>query len=189
MTGSPLLNRQDPNPVQKTLPDTADSPFVLVGDHAGAAIPAVLGDLGMQAADRARHIAVDIGTEALGRELSVRLGAPFVSQAYSRLVVDCNRDPANPEWIVQASDGTPVPGNRGLSEGEREARRAPCRPCRPCRACRRRRLVFRQSRDRRFGGDQQAGDRGRVLQRGAHDLGRVDHAGSRPGSRRRRSGR
>jgi hypothetical protein len=31
--------------------------------------------------------------------------------------------------------------------------------------------------DRRFGGDQQAGDRSRILQRGAHDLGRVDHAG------------
>ena len=31
--------------------------------------------------------------------------------------------------------------------------------------------------DRRFGGDQQAGDRGRVLQCGANDLGRVDYAG------------
>ena len=29
----------------------------------------------------------------------------------------------------------------------------------------------------RFGGDEQAGDRGRILQRGADDLGRVDHAG------------
>src|SRR5690606_922382 len=27
-----------------------------------------------------------------------------------------------------------------------------------------------------FGGDEQAGDRGSILQRGAHDLGRVDHA-------------
>jgi hypothetical protein len=31
--------------------------------------------------------------------------------------------------------------------------------------------------DRRFGGDQQAGHRGGVLQRGPHDLGGVDHAG------------
>ena len=30
---------------------------------------------------------------------------------------------------------------------------------------------------RRFGGDEQAGDRGRVLERGADDLGRIDHAG------------
>ena len=40
-----------------------------------------------------------------------------------------------------------------------------------------RRLVFRKLADRRFGGDQQAGDRGRVLEGGADDLGRVDHAG------------
>src|SRR5690606_40368917 len=31
--------------------------------------------------------------------------------------------------------------------------------------------------DRRFGGDQQTGNRGRVLQRGPDDLGRVDHTG------------
>src|SRR5690606_10181587 len=45
-------------------------------------------------------------------------------------------------------------------------------------AHRHRRLVFRQFADRRFGGDQKAGDRSRVLQGGADDLGRVDHAGS-----------
>src|SRR6476620_10258866 len=40
-----------------------------------------------------------------------------------------------------------------------------------------RRLVVRRVADGRFGGDQQTGDRGRVLQRGADDLGRVDYAG------------
>ena len=35
--------------------------------------------------------------------------------------------------------------------------------------------------DHRLGGDQQAGDRGGVLQSGAHDLGRVDDAGLRTG--------
>ena len=124
MAASTLLNRQDPDPVRKILPDAADSPFVLIGDHAGTAIPAALGDLGLSASDRARHIAVDIGVEALGQALSDRLRAPFVSQAYSRLVVDCNRDPAAPDWIAAESDGTPIPGNARLSEAEREARRA-----------------------------------------------------------------
>lgn len=123
MTGSPLLNRQDPNPVRKTVSNAADSPFVLIGDHAGTAIPAALGDLGLSAADRARHIAVDIGVEALGQALSKRLGAPFVSQAYSRLVVDCNRDPDHRGWIAEESDGTPIPGNRDLSREQRTARR------------------------------------------------------------------
>ena len=36
--------------------------------------------------------------------------------------------------------------------------------------------VLRQFRDHGFGGDQEAGDRGRVLHGGADDLGRVDDA-------------
>lgn len=119
----PLLNPSDPNPVQETAVSTEQSPFVLIGDHAGAAIPAALGDLGLSAADRSRHIALDIGVEGLGRSLSERLGAPFLWQAYSRLVIDCNRDPGDDKSIAAESDGTPVPGNRGLSQADREARR------------------------------------------------------------------
>ena len=57
--------------------------------------------------------------------------------------------------------------------------RSPCRPCRPCRrrACRPAGLVLGQLAHRRFGGDEQARDAGGVLERGADDLGRVDHAG------------
>src|SRR5262249_41397249 len=39
------------------------------------------------------------------------------------------------------------------------------------------RLVLRQLGHHRLGGDEQTGDRGRILQRRAHDLGRVDDAG------------
>jgi predicted N-formylglutamate amidohydrolase len=119
-----LLNPSDPNPVRKTAADAVDCPFVLLGDHAGAAIPQSLDDLGLAEADRARHIALDIGVEALGRALSARLGAPFVSQAYSRLVVDCNRDPADSGWIARESDGTRVPGNAAVPAVQRKARRS-----------------------------------------------------------------
>ncbi len=122
MTAPVLLNPRDPNPVRKILPDRVDSPFVLVGDHAGSAIPQSLGDLGLSATDRARHIAVDLGSQAMGEVLAHRLGAPFLSQAYSRLVIDCNRAPGHAESIVEASDGTPVPGNIGLDEAQRTAR-------------------------------------------------------------------
>lgn len=118
-----LLNHRDPDPVRKTPVPGERSPFVLIGDHAGAAIPAALGDLGLSAADRARHIALDIGVEGLGRALSETLDAPFLWQAYSRLVVDCNRRPEQPGWIAEISDRTTVPGNLGLSEQQREARR------------------------------------------------------------------
>ncbi|MCT2557585.1 N-formylglutamate amidohydrolase [Tsuneonella sp. YG55] len=104
-------------------PVRGDSPFVLVGDHAGSAIPTGLGDLGLGAADRARHIAVDLGSRALGDALARTLAAPFVSQVYSRLVIDCNRDPARADSIVPESDGTRIPGNVGLSAPAREARR------------------------------------------------------------------
>lgn len=98
------------------------APFLLIGDHAGAAIPQVLGDLGVGAADRGRHIAIDLGVAALGAALAARLDAPFVAQSYSRLVIDCNRDPGSPAAIPETSDGTVVPGNAGLTAAARAAR-------------------------------------------------------------------
>jgi len=98
------------------------SPFLLVGDHAGAAIPASLGDLGLTAADRARHIAVDLGTRGVGRALAHLLDAPFIHQTYSRLVIDCNRDPGHEDAMAIQSDGTYITGNRALDDAARQAR-------------------------------------------------------------------
>ena len=117
-----LLGRSDPAPVLKTGDPLAAGPFVLLGDHAGAAIPAKLEGLGLSGQDRARHIALDIGVRPLGEALAARLGSPFVHQAYSRLVIDCNRDPAALTAIPQTSDGSTIPGNRGLSHADRQAR-------------------------------------------------------------------
>ncbi|WP_230975392.1 N-formylglutamate amidohydrolase [Acetobacter garciniae] len=89
-------------------------PFVLVSDHAGQAIPAELGDLGVCATERARHIGWDIGIDGVGRRLADALPAVLIEQVYSRLVIDCNRAPGHPTSIVRESDGTPVPGNQGL---------------------------------------------------------------------------
>ncbi len=70
------------------------------------------------------HIALDIGVQALGERLAAALDAVFVSQAYSRLVIDCNRDPAHPTSIPEVSDGVVIPGNAGLSAADAAARRA-----------------------------------------------------------------
>lgn len=99
------------------------SPLLLLGDHAGRAIPTRLGDLGIRPDDRARHIAWDIGVAGLGRRLSERLDAVFVHQRYSRLVIDCNRAPGQDGSIATVSDGTPVPANQGLGPDEADARR------------------------------------------------------------------
>jgi len=116
-----LLGLNDPAPV--AIHNTADgSPFLLIGDHAGAAIPASLDNLGLASSELDRHIACDIGVLELGEALSQRLSADFIHQRYSRLVVDCNRDPRALDAIPDMSDGSSIPGNRGLTAGQREVR-------------------------------------------------------------------
>jgi hypothetical protein len=116
-----LLGPDDPAPVVLSNPAGASS-FLLAGDHAGLACPAALGDLGIAPADWARHIASDLGSRQLGEVLAERLDARFIHQRYSRLVIDCNRDPVHPEAIAASSDGTPIQGNRNLGERERGLR-------------------------------------------------------------------
>lgn len=68
------------------------------------------------------HIAIDIGVMPLGQLLSETLDAPFVFQRYSRLVIDCNRDPARADAVPAVSDGIAIPGNAGVSTGARNLR-------------------------------------------------------------------
>jgi len=55
--------------------------------------------------------------------LSGLLDATAVLQAYSRLVIDCNRDPGHPTSIPPISEVTPIPGNENLSGADCETRR------------------------------------------------------------------
>ena len=116
-----LFGVSDPATVKLINPQ-GRSPFLLIGDHAGNIIPEGLGDLGLSAMDRVRHIAWDIGVGALGDALAERLDAVFVRQTYSRLVIDCNRDPAEPGAMPEVSDGSTIPGNVGLTDGQKQAR-------------------------------------------------------------------
>lgn len=98
------------------------SPFLLVGDHAGREIPASLNGLGLPAAALGLHIASDIGVAALGALLCERLDATFIAQRYSRLVIDCNRDPGRLDAVAEISDEIAVPGNAALSSQARADR-------------------------------------------------------------------
>jgi predicted N-formylglutamate amidohydrolase len=51
------------------------------------------------------------------------MDACLVEQIYSRLVIDCNRQPAVPSSIPEISEATAIPGNVGLSDEARTARR------------------------------------------------------------------
>lgn len=96
--------------------------LVLLADHAGRALPAEYGDLGLPAAEFERHIAYDIGVEALIRELAAALDAPAVMAHFSRLLIDANRGEDDPTLIRQLYDGTVIPANYPMSEEERERR-------------------------------------------------------------------
>ena len=98
------------------------SPLLLLCDHAGRTVPSELGDLGLPAAAFERHIAWDIGAEALALALAERWDATLIAQRYSRLVIDCNRDPARADAVPEVSDGQPIPANAGLSPEARDAR-------------------------------------------------------------------
>jgi len=113
---STLLGSGDPPPVIIHAA-TRQSPFLLVSDHAGRAVPEALGDLGVSPEDWTRHIAWDIGIHGVGRLLHESLGATLIEQVYSRLVIDCNRAPGHPTSVPKLSDGTSVPTNANADEG------------------------------------------------------------------------
>src|SRR5438034_6599951 len=116
-----LLDLDEPHPV--TLDNEAgQSAFFLTCDHAGRAIPRRLDGLGLPEHETERHIAWDIGIGAVGRRLSRLLDAAVILQTYSRLVIDCNRDPDVPSSIPEISETTEIPGNRDLSQAARAAR-------------------------------------------------------------------
>ena len=100
------------------------SHFVIVVDHAGRRIPRRLASLGLAESELQRHIAWDIGALSVARQVAAALEAPLVAQNYSRLVIDCNRDPKVAASIPRSSESVAIPGNIGLSEDEAAARRA-----------------------------------------------------------------
>ena len=117
-----LLGSADEPPVVEHNP-LGPSPFLLTSDHFGRALPKSLGDLGLPESELTRHIAWDIGIAGVARALSDRLNAHLIAQAYSRLVIDCNRPFSSPSSIPLISEATTIPGNEGLTRAAIEARR------------------------------------------------------------------
>ena len=89
-------------------------------------MPRALDRLGLEDRALGRHIAWDFGAADMARILAHRFDAPLVLAGYSRLVVDCNRDVDDPTFIVEVSEDTVIPGNRGLAQADVDARVAAC---------------------------------------------------------------
>ncbi len=122
MDFEPLLGPDEPSPAILTN-KSGPSLFFFTCDHGGRAFPRRLGRLGISEPDTFRHIAWDIGIAEVGRQLAATLDAALIVQTYSRLVIDCNRDPAVASSIPEISEDTAIPGNSGLSTAARTQRR------------------------------------------------------------------
>ncbi len=114
---APLLAADEPAPAERIRTD-AGSALVLTCDHASRRVPRALGDLGLKPEHFDRHIAYDIGAEAVTRILSENLDATAVLAGYSRLVVDLNRPPGHPTSMPDVSDETLIPANQNLSPAQ-----------------------------------------------------------------------
>ncbi len=108
---------------------TGRSPFwppagllvVVTCEHASAAVPGELGDLGLPAAVLRGHRSFDEGALPIAKVLAKALQAPLHAGLWSRLVADLNRSSDHPRVVARAVDGRPVPGNL-LSRAERHRR-------------------------------------------------------------------
>ena len=100
---------------------TPRSAIVLSCEHASNAVPDGV-DLGVSRDVLASHVAWDHGAAAIATALAEALAAPLVLGRWTRLFVDLNRSEHGPSAIPENAFGTPVPGNVGIDEAERERR-------------------------------------------------------------------
>ena len=100
----------------------SDAPLFLLGDHASRHIPERYNDLGLTGDDLTRHIAWDIGTEAIIRGLCERFKCGGVVAGFSRLLIDPNRSKRMEDLIPKSSDGTLIPGNQDVDAAARAER-------------------------------------------------------------------
>ena len=98
--------------------------WLVTCDHATNTVPPDIagGDLGLSAADMARHIAYDVGAAGVARALATLLDSPAILSNFSRLAIDPNRGEDDPTLLMRLYDGTIVPANRHADAAEIEHR-------------------------------------------------------------------
>ena len=85
--------------------------LLIVSDHASNHVPADI-DLGLEPEQLERHIAWDIGVAAVAEKIVSNCLSAAILGNVSRLVVDLNRYPDEPDVIPVQSDGLLIPGNQ-----------------------------------------------------------------------------
>ncbi|MDV7340652.1 N-formylglutamate amidohydrolase [Terasakiella sp. A23] len=118
---TPLLGKDDPQPFEIHNAE-GDTPLLLICDHASNNVPKALNNMGLTQTELNYHIGWDIGAAGVTRHISDTLNAPAVLCNYSRLVIDCNRQPGDPTSIPEVSDGIGVLANHNLTESDQVQR-------------------------------------------------------------------
>ena len=110
-----FLETNEP-PAIETFNQDGSCALLIVCDHASKLVPRKLKNLGLNKTQCKGHIAYDIGAAEVTRLLAQRLNAQAILAGYSRLVIDLNRPPEDPQSILKISDDTFIPGNQGLNK-------------------------------------------------------------------------
>ena len=116
-----LLTKSEGSPVEVINP-AARGTVLIVCEHASSRLPESVGTLGLSAEALSSHIAWDPGALAVAREMARLLDATLIAQRFSRLVYDCNRPPEAAGAMPETSEIYQIPGNRGLSQRDRDSR-------------------------------------------------------------------
>lgn len=98
--------------IRMTTPEKACVFFIC--DHASNAIPQHYNQLGLTHQQLQEHIAWDIGSADLTKQLSNHFKANAIFCGFSRLLIDPNREPDRDDFIPDMSDGMVIPGNTNL---------------------------------------------------------------------------
>lgn len=93
-------------------------------EHASNAVPEELGSLGLALEVFDSHVAWDPGALEVATKLADRFDLPLERGEWTRLVVDLNRSPDNPDAIPENAFGTVVPANLALEARTRRERLA-----------------------------------------------------------------
>lgn len=108
----------------RSLTGRRDAPVVLTCEHATERLPA--GWVWPEADERllGTHWSHDLGVADLTEALAARTNWPATLAGFSRLLIDPNRGPDQPNLFRTHADGQPVALNAGLTEPERSLRMA-----------------------------------------------------------------
>ena len=122
LTASEYQLVDDDNPSFGIIEGDITHNMVIISDHARNSVPEGYHNLGLPDGEFERHIAYDIGAEALTRQLAQKLNVPAIYSKFSRLLIDPNRGVDDPTLVMKISDGALIPGNINIDGREKQHR-------------------------------------------------------------------